>query len=154
MIKKATSEHFKEVLEVINISNRESFGKVIPSEDFEDPCFTEEQFAERFKRIDFIVYLINNKVIGTAGLEIDDQGQGWMRLVYVLPEYQRKRIGKELVNRIELEAQMKGLKEIVLFTFEKAIWAIKFYERLGYEIVGKAKNPWGYDVIMKKRFLK
>ncbi|NHJ48687.1 MAG: GNAT family N-acetyltransferase [Asgard group archaeon] len=116
---KASKEHFNEILDVINISNRESFGKVIPPEDFEDPCLTQESFKEIFERIDFIVYMENNRVIATAGLEIIDNNQAWMRWVYVLPEHQGKGIGKELVQRIELDTQMKGYEQISLFTFER-----------------------------------
>jgi GNAT superfamily N-acetyltransferase len=140
-------------MEVINISNKESFCKVIPPEDFIEPYFTEETFKESFEKIDFFAYFENSKILGVAGLQIDESGQGWVRLVYILPEHQRKGIGNKLVERIEQEAQKKGLQEITLYTFDKAIWAVRFYEKLGYEIIGKGRNPWGYHLMMRKRFL-
>ena len=145
-------EKLSEILEVMSISNRESFGKVVPAKDFQDPIFSLKELEELFSKIDFFVYVEESKILGVAGLEVDENDIAWMRLVYVLPKYQGKGIGKELVQRIELEAQMKGLFQISLFTYEKATWAIEFYKKLGYEIIGKARNPWGHDIIMKKRF--
>jgi GNAT superfamily N-acetyltransferase len=140
-------------MEVINISNKESFSKVIPPEDFIEPYFTKETFKETFEKIDFFAYFDNKKILGVAGLQMDEIGRGWVRLVYVLPEHQRKGVGKKLVEKVEQEAQNRGLQEILLYTFEKAVWAVNFYKKIGYEIIGRGQNPWGYHVMMRKSFL-
>ena len=52
--------------------------------------------------------------------------------LYVLPEYQRKEFGKELLSRVLREISEKGFKGAVLYTAEKNENACRFYEKFGF----------------------
>ena len=53
-------------------------------------------------------------------------------LLYVLPEWQHKGIGKKLLSHTLRKMRGKGYKSAVLDTAEKNISARKFYEKFGF----------------------
>lgn len=55
-------------------------------------------------------------------------------LLYVLPEWQRKGIGKKLLSHTLRKMRGKGCKGAVLYTPEKNTSARKFYEKFGFTL--------------------
>ena len=53
-------------------------------------------------------------------------------LLYVLPEWQRKGLGKKLLSHTLRKMRGKGYKSAVLVTAEKNVGACKFYEKFGF----------------------
>ncbi|MEO6694581.1 MAG: GNAT family N-acetyltransferase [Ignavibacteria bacterium] len=70
------------------------------------------------------------------------------------PQYQKKGIGKILMDMIEIKARDSGASEIALDTAEGADHLIKFYEKRGYEIIEYVQwEVTNYrSVIMSKKF--
>lgn len=60
-------------------------------------------------------------------------------LLYVLPEWQQKGIGKKLLSHTLRKMRGKGYKGAVLYTPEKNTFARKFYEKFGFTL-GKNKS--------------
>ena len=57
--------------------------------------------------------------------------------IYVLKEFQRKKLGQQMLEKvIELAKNLKA-KYIWLGVWEKNIKAIRFYERNGFERIGE-----------------
>ena len=151
LIELAQTGDIEKVLHVINISNR-AFTKVVPSTLHEGMEIPFQSFKEFFEdaSVTFFVYKTAGKIIGTAALRILSETKGRLRMVGVLPEYQRKGIGTTLVKHIEDVAIQKGLQTIDLFTLKKATWAVSFYQKMDYKIVSSDSSPWGPDVFMEK----
>ncbi len=149
MIERISLTDIKEVLEVINTSNREAFRTIIPKKYFLDPVLSTKQFIKEFERYDFFSYKIREKIVGIAALEIKNT-TGIINWVYVQPKWQRKGIGTSLVKYLEKKAKKSGLNNIQLVTIEKAEVAISFYKKLGYRSVRHMEREWGLDVVMMK----
>ncbi|MBE5965395.1 MAG: GNAT family N-acetyltransferase [Lachnospiraceae bacterium] len=59
---------------------------------------------------------------------------------YLLKEYQRKGLGKETLNILKNEAKSEKIKRIILLVHSKANWAIDFYVKNGFRIVGRSQG--------------
>ncbi|MFW9846840.1 MAG: GNAT family N-acetyltransferase, partial [Candidatus Thorarchaeota archaeon] len=55
-----------------------------------------------------------------------------------------------LVLHLENVAREMGLRKVRLVTDNGAEWAISFYQKLGYTLAYRIRNPWGFDVWMEK----
>ncbi len=137
-IRSATPEDLKVVLDILNITNRAFYRAIVPPEAFREPYLAVDELAGEFKRKDFYLYELEGKPIGVAAFEARDRGVVVVDRVYVLPDYQRRGIGAALLTYIERQAAKRGVREIVLWTDSKAIWAIRFYKRLGYSEIDRA----------------
>lgn len=150
-IRKADIRDASEVLSVINRSNAQAYRKIIPPEYFKEPVFTLDHILEKFKEMSFHIYEVEGKAVGVAALQKESKSAGNLRLVYVLPEHQRKGVGASLVRHIEWEAMKLGFRKIrVPYVDMNAHWAINFYEKLGYKLAYKRRKPWGYDLFFEK----
>lgn len=58
----------------------------------------------------------------------------------VLPEYRRCKIGKLLIEKL-----LESDREVILEVREKNIGARKFYEKMGFSIIGRRKNYYQDD---------
>jgi GNAT superfamily N-acetyltransferase len=134
MIEGASSDQAHEILAVINISNREAYRGVIPTEHFREPVLFLEQLLGNLRRMAFYVCRSEGKIIGVAALDVENEEVGRIRWVYVLSEHQRKGIGTALVTHLERRAREMGLKRMRLLTVGGAKWAVSFYQKLGYEL--------------------
>lgn len=150
MIERASSNDLNKILDVINISNREAFSKIIPKEYFKSPILTIEELKHDFEVMEFYVYRLNSEIVGVAALHVESEDSGRIRWVYVLPEYQRRGIGTALIKFIQDRAKRIGLKRLWLVTPEGAYWAINFYKKLGFEMKDRIERPWGFDAVMYK----
>ena len=151
LIEESKSNDAHEILNVINSSNRESFGRIIPKEYFREPIITLKELQENFEIMTFYVHRHKGAIIAVAALSIEEKETGRIRWVYVLPEYQKQGIGTALISHIEQIARNKGLKKTKLMTDNNAEWAIRFYRKLGYTLTNNVSNPWGFDVWMEKQ---
>jgi len=137
-IRSATLEDLKDVLDILNITNKAFYRAIVPPETFREPYLAVEELAGEFKRKDFYLYELEGKPIGVAAFEARDRGVAVVDRVYVLPDFQRRGIGAALLTHIERQAVKRGVREIVLWTDSEAAWAICFYKRLGYSEIDQA----------------
>jgi GNAT superfamily N-acetyltransferase len=95
----------------------------------------------------FIVALIEGKVVGTGSLDGDE-----IKAVFVDPSYQRRGVGRAMMEELERYARTMGLKEVEL---KSSITAYYFYKRLDYHLIEKISEEFQDDRIvtylMKKR---
>jgi GNAT superfamily N-acetyltransferase len=75
------------------------------------------------------VFLLNETVVGTVRLDFINPQEAAVRLVAILPEYQRRKIGSKMLNAIEDYAKQQGVNKLVT---NAAVDAKKFYEAIGY----------------------
>ncbi len=94
--------------------------------------FTPEKLKETFKKREKVfVALLDDEVVGTAGIEkswyCDDEY--WILTVFVKPENHGQNIGRKLIEKIEEYAVTLPIKKLVI---PASITAHKFYYKLGY----------------------
>lgn len=90
-------------------------------------------------------------------LEKADIKDGWIPLIAVDPEYQKRGIGTLLMQTIEEYLRSKGAKEVKVEVRENNTGALEYYNKIGFEIHKKIPNYY-FDgengIIMKKNLQK
>ena len=84
----------------------------------------------------FILENQNSEIIGCAGLEIYNQ-YGLLRSVVVRSEFQNKKFGSVLIQKMEEFGKSKNVKEIYLLTET----AEKFFSKHGYKVIPRDSVP-------------
>ena len=93
------------------------------TDDIEDQCF-------HLMAVD-----AKKKVIGIARLQFNSAIEAQIRYMAIASAFERKGIGRELVNTLEQQAKSTSHKKIILDAREQAV---DFYKKLGYEITGES----------------
>jgi len=131
MIKRLSSSDFDSILSVVNEA-AQIYKGVIPDDRWKNPYMP---FKELKREIDsgvvFYGWVIEDNVVGVMGIQ-HVKDTTLIRHSYVLPKYQRRGIGGELLK------YLKGLAdtpEILVGTWKTATWAIRFYEKQGFLLV-------------------
>ncbi|MHA2603066.1 MAG: GNAT family N-acetyltransferase, partial [Candidatus Thorarchaeota archaeon SMTZ1-83] len=100
-IEKARPEDSQEILRVINETNREAFGRIIPKEHFKEPILTREELCECLEKMTFYLLRHEEQTVAVAALSVEDEDSGRIRWVHVLPAYQNRGFGTALVRHLE-----------------------------------------------------
>ena len=130
-IRKSTKKDLKEISNLMN-------------EEFSKPPFNEKSNLKDilksirfFHKIGTIKIAIENKEI--VGVIVFKQEQYWegpsilIEDLAIRKNFQRKGIGKLLINDLEKDAKKKKISAIYFLTRKKSS-AIKFYKKLGYKL--------------------
>lgn len=144
-------EDAEEILSVINTSNRQAYKKIMPKKYFNEPVLSLEELFGQLGEMDFFVFRESGRILGVAALRVEEKDLGIIRWVYVLPSEQRRGIGAALIRHIEEEGRSRGITHLRLRANDRATWALRFYEKLGYRSIDKLQRPWGLDIIMERR---
>ena len=74
---------------------------------------------------------------GKAQKDMNDKDGFEIERIYVLKEFQRKKLGQEMLEKTIEIAKSKNVKHVWLGVWEKNIKAIRFYERNSFERFGE-----------------
>jgi GNAT superfamily N-acetyltransferase len=130
MIKKLSLKDSSIIYEVINEAAR-AYRGIIPEDCYHEPYMSKEELRREMGSMTFFGWDQGGKTIGVIGFQpIKDITL--VRHTYVLPGYQRKGIGKKLLNQVK---QMTKTKQLLVGTWADAIWAIQFYRKHGFELM-------------------
>lgn len=128
-IRKAGISDLKEVHKLINEFARRE--EMIP-----------RSINELYENVrDFIVLEDKGKIYGTCALHILWEDLAEIRSLAVRKEYQKRGIGKRLVNRCLSEAKSLGIKRVFVLTYQK-----DFFKKMGFADIDKSSLPqkiWG-----------
>jgi len=149
-VRLANESDIDQIVKVVNTVNKAFYRDVIPPEHFRDPFVTREQLAADFRKWHFFVYEGKEAIIGTVALERSSSKTGTVYRLYVLPQFQRLGVASALMQRVEQKAKKLGLKRLRLRVFGRAHWAISFYQKIGYSVVGEVDYHWGRDYVFQK----
>ncbi len=131
MISKLTTSDFQAILTVVNNAAIAYKGK-ISSDRWKEPYMQAQEVKEEIKRgVQFYGWIENNVLVAVMGIQLVN-GVTLIRHAYVLTSYQRKGYGEKLLNHL---LGLSGTSKVYVGTWEAAIWAIKFYQRNGFELV-------------------
>ena len=117
--------------EVINDAAR-AYKGVIPPDRWKEPYMSADELTEEIEAgIRFHGWVEDGVLIGIAGIQhVGDVDL--IRHCYVRTAYQGRGIGGALLLRL---VRLARTSDILVGTWEAAMWAIRFYERHGFELV-------------------
>ena len=128
MISKYTKNDTSKILHIINDASLRYKG-VIPDDCWHEPYMSKHELIDEFNDgVRMYGYHDNNKLIGVIGIqEIKDVIL--IRHAYTLTSYQNKGTGSAMLEYLLKKNQNSRL---LVGTWKKAEWAIRFYEKFGF----------------------
>lgn len=131
MIRKLTDADFQAILNVVNEAATAYKGK-IPADRWKEPYMPKEELREEIQSsVQFYGYFESNMLIAVMGIQqVNDVTL--IRHAYTLTSQQRKGIGEKLLNHL---LSLAETQRILVGTWETAPWAIRFYQKHGFQLV-------------------
>jgi ribosomal protein S18 acetylase RimI-like enzyme len=124
---------------------RGSFAGVVP-QAFLDKMSVERRtaaFAARFSEPGYGMHLAESAGTGVVGFADYGEARGDLAgyeaelyAIYLLPEYQRRGVGRELFRRVAASLAAAGKRSLCLLALEASPYR-SFYEKLGGRVVGR-----------------
>jgi GNAT superfamily N-acetyltransferase len=123
------------MLAIVNTA-AEAYRGVIPADRWHEPYMPREELdAEIAAGVEFWGYEDGDGLVGVMGIQ-PVRDVDLIRHAYVAPRSQRGGIGGALLERL-----MDGrTRPVLVGTWAAARWAIAFYERHGFEYVGRERT--------------
>jgi len=114
----------------------EAYRDVIPADRWHEPYMPiSELEGELDAGVEFWGYEDDGELVGVMGIQ-DVGDLDLIRHAYVLPGLQGRGIGSALLERLTSDAT----RPLLVGTWATAEWAIRFYERHGFEPVGRERS--------------
>jgi GNAT superfamily N-acetyltransferase len=123
------------ILAIVNAA-AEAYRGVIPEDRWHEPYMPGEELdAELAAGVEFWGYEEDGELLGVMGIQ-PMRDVNLIRHAYVVPASQGRGIGGALLEHL-LEV---ATRPMLVGTWSAAAWAIRFYERHGFEYVGKERT--------------
>lgn len=137
VLREISTEDIGRSLKVIHaaleVSNRPDYPKKII--DYQVNVHnTEDWMKKKLQTNYFIGVIFNNEIVGIGSTKKNE-----IQHIFILPDYQKKGIGKAIVNHLEQYCKELNYSEVVL---EPSITELGFYKKLGYELVKNEPVGW------------
>lgn len=108
----------------------------------------ETKYAAPYGRL-YLAYC-NREVAGCIGLRKIDKQSCEMKRLYVRPQFQRKKLGEKLVQKIIMDAKEIGYAYMLLDTLPFLESAIQMYKKFGFYVIERYNdNPMSTSIFMK-----
>ena len=132
VIRSCRPDERAQMLAIIN-SAAEAYRGVIPSDCWHEPYMTPTQLDREIAAgVVFSGYEAEGELIGVMGIQqVNDVDL--IRHAYVLPGNQGRGVGSSLLAHLRATTS----RPILIGTWAAAHWAIRFYERHGFELVAE-----------------
>ena len=135
MIRQCTAAEFESILSIINDA-AQAYRGVIPDEHWHEPYMSEDQLRREMDAgVEFSCFEDSGKVVGVMGIQVVKDAT-LIRHAYVVSEVQGRGVGSELIRFLIPRAKEK----LLVGTWASASWAIGFYERNGFRMVGQERK--------------
>jgi GNAT superfamily N-acetyltransferase len=130
MIRKCQAEDTGKIYRIINEAAK-AYEGVIEADCYHQPYMPEEELEQEMKRVIFYGWEVGGELVGIMGIEpIKDVTL--IRHAYVLPQYQKRGIGRRLLDHLKGLATTRSL---LVGTWAAAYWAIDFYRKHGFSLL-------------------
>ena len=131
MIKRAIGEDLDLILQLINESAKVYKGH-IPSDRWHEPYMSLKELRKEIDQgVSFYSYFSNRRIVAVMGIQ-KVKDVTLIRHAYVSKGQQRRGIGSKLLKYL---LEIADTSTVLVGTWEKALWAIDFYERNGFSLV-------------------
>ena len=142
MIKEYKKKDISKILNIINDASLKYKG-VIPNNCWHEPYMSEDELIDEISDgVHMFGYHDNNKLISVIGIQ-EVKDATLIRHAYTLTSYQGKGIGSALLEYLLKKNQKSRL---LVGTWRKAVWAIRFYKKFGFIIHSKDQTT----ILLKK----
>jgi GNAT superfamily N-acetyltransferase len=136
MICKVPASEFNSMLGVINDA-AQAYKGVIPADRWKTPYMSAEEVkAGIADGVQFYGYKENNELVGVMGIQ-RVRDITLIRHAYVLTSHQRRGIGEKLLRHL---LNLAETPVVLAGTWKAAWWAIRFYEKHGFQLVTDAEK--------------
>ena len=136
MISEYTKSDIFKILHVINDASLKYKG-VIPDNCWQEPYMSEQELIDEFNnQVRMFGYNHNNKLTGVIGIQTV-KDVILIRHAYTLTSCQGKGTGSALLEYLLKKNQNCRL---LVGTWRKATWAIRFYEKFGFILHAKEQS--------------
>lgn len=135
MIRKGTERDFEEIFNIINDAAL-AYQGVIPADQWHEPYMTAAELRAQIEDgVQFSCYVDNDEIVGVMGIQ-EKSDVALIRHAYVRTKQRNKGIGALLLQELIKDAK----KPILIGTWQAADWAIRFYEKHGFRLVGEEEK--------------
>jgi predicted TIM-barrel fold metal-dependent hydrolase/GNAT superfamily N-acetyltransferase len=121
----------QEIFRVVN-DGAQRYREAIPSGRWHEPYMPMKEVRAEMSRMRFYGYRLETELAGVMGKE-PVKDTTLIRHAYVTTKSQRKGIGSKLLGFIEKQVDTEWL---LVGTWQAASWAIDFYKKHGYTLMG------------------
>src|SRR5437764_8780591 len=123
------------IVAIVNAA-AEAYRGVIPPDRWHEPYMTGHELdAEMAAGVVFSGHEAGGMLVGVMGLQ-SVRDVDLIRHAYVLPGYQRRGVGRALLAHL----RRTSTRRMLVGTWAAAEWAIRFYQRHGFELVSPARK--------------
>ncbi len=136
MIQKLGAEDFDTIYDVINDAATAYEGE-IPPDCYNQPYMTKGELKEEIASgVEFFGFYAGDCVVAVMGIQpVGDVTL--IRHAYTLTKYQNRGIGAQLLHHLLALAKTDC---VLVGTWEKAPWAIRFYQKHGFELTSREET--------------
>lgn len=135
-IRRCRPEERATILAIVNAA-AEAYRGVIPDDCFPEPYMPAAQLERDIAAgVQFWGYESDGALIGVMGIQ-PVKDVDLVRHAYVLPAAQGTGVGTKLLGHLNRIAT----RPVLVGTWADATWAIRFYERHGFQLVPRAETP-------------
>jgi len=135
MIRRCDGHDFESIWAIINDGAR-AYRGIIPEDRWTEPYMSREKLQHEIDEgVVFWGYDENGALSGVMGIQ-DVQDVTLIRHAYVRTGTQRRGIGQQLLSHLLELAKAP----VLIGTWANAVWAIHFYEKHGFQMVGSQEK--------------
>lgn len=141
-IRKVTTEDAEAILTCLAAAFEPYREQYTPAA-FSDTVLTRDTVQQRLLTMCLFVAVVADHVVGTVGCQVLGNGEGHLRGMAVLPEWQAKGIALALLQAAEAELRHNRCRRVTLDTTEPLQRAVRFYKRHGFAPSGRVSDFFG-----------
>jgi GNAT superfamily N-acetyltransferase len=134
-LRRCTEDERADLLEIVN-AGAAAYRGVIPADRWHEPYMDAAQLEREIS--DGVVFWgsdVQGRLAGVMGIQAV-RDVDLIRHAYVRPEHQGRGIGRILLEHLVARAE----RPLLVGTWAAAEWAIRFYERNGFQTVGEEEK--------------
>jgi N-acetylglutamate synthase-like GNAT family acetyltransferase len=140
-IRRRRADDFETIYSIINEA-AQAYKRVIPKDCWKEPYMPKDELQQEIDAgVVFWGYEEDGELIGVMGLQ-HNQDVALIRHSYVRTLKQRHGVGEKLLFHLRRQTT----RPILVGTWADAVWAIRFYEKNGFQLVSKEEK----DLLLKK----
>ncbi|MBN1951616.1 MAG: GNAT family N-acetyltransferase [Bacteroidales bacterium] len=147
---KVEKAQVSDAAEILEVQKRAFHQEAVLHNKFDIPALLQDHksIQDDFNNYSFYKLCSEGKIVASVKVRLLEGNILSIGRLVVLPEYQRKGLGRTIMEF--LEASYSGVTCFELFTAEKSVHNIRFYEQLGYHIEGRLDDPAHDDIVLVK----
>ena len=148
-----TLDDTNEIQKVLYNTWLASYADFIPVTDIQwyfNNYYSEINFAQLFEENETISFVaeVKKHIVGYARMKINkEQQRCYLESLYVLPEFQGKGIGTDLLSMVEKKALEHSFKQIWLGVMEQNVPSLEWYKKLGFNFTEQSPFQMGKTTV-------